>query len=194
MATIAENLQTLQDTLTDIKTALTNKGVTPSDALIDVPSEIASISGSTPTLITLTAENDGTYTPGVGVDGYDEVIVDVIKHYTVYIKMTNPSNTEVYKVDDAYSNEGHIFYTYNGQSTPAESAAMQANSAYREYDIIKGGVIEPINISGKQVYVSTDDGATWSAVAGDLFVLTVLDQKVQVNSDELYVSFTYNVA
>lgn len=78
MATISENLQTLSDTLELIKTALTNKGVIPSDALIDVPDEIDSIqTGSAPVLDTLNVSTNGTYTPPVGTDGYDEVNVNV---------------------------------------------------------------------------------------------------------------------
>lgn len=78
MATISENLQTLADTLELIKTALTNKGVIPSDALIDVPDEIDSIqTGSAPVLDTLNVSTNGTYTPPAGTDGYNEVVVSV---------------------------------------------------------------------------------------------------------------------
>ena len=78
MATISENLQTLTDTLELIKTALTNKGVIPSDALTDVPDEIDSIqTGSAPVLDTLNVSTNGTYTPPAGTDGYDEVNVNV---------------------------------------------------------------------------------------------------------------------
>lgn len=78
MASIAENLQTLTDTLELIKTALTNKGVIPSNALIDVPDEIDSIqTGTQPVLDTLNVSANGTYTPPTGTDGYDEVNVSV---------------------------------------------------------------------------------------------------------------------
>lgn len=78
MATVSENLQTLQDTLELIKTALTNKGVIPSNALTDVPNEIDSIqTGSAPVLDTLNVSTNGTYTPPAGTDGYDKVVVSV---------------------------------------------------------------------------------------------------------------------
>lgn len=80
MGTIAQELTRIQTAKTDIKNSIEAKGVqVPSNALISTyDTYIDQIqTGTTPVLTTLTANDNGTYTPGVGVDGYDEVIVNV---------------------------------------------------------------------------------------------------------------------
>jgi len=79
MATISENLQTLTDTLELIKTALTNKGVIPSDALTDVPDEIDSIQtgGDANLTSVLINENGVLDTPPAGYDGWNYINVQV---------------------------------------------------------------------------------------------------------------------
>lgn len=195
MATIADNLQTLINTTEDIKTALTNKGVSPSDALVDVPDEIDSIqTGTQPVLDTLNVTANGTYTPPAGTDGYDEVNVTVspsLTTYTVWISMQNQAGTECYLQADQVTNLGHTFYDYDGETTPAQSGSR--SQKYRQYTIKKGGVITPKSIpSGNNIYVSTDDGATFNQAVGA--VLSVTDpelQMVQITQDNQYVDFIF---
>lgn len=81
MGTIAQELTRINTAKTDIKASIESKGVqVPSDALISTYSgyiDQIQQGGPAPVLTTLTANSNGTYTPGAGVDGYDEVIVDV---------------------------------------------------------------------------------------------------------------------
>lgn len=81
MGTIAQEITRLQTAKADIKTAIEAKGVTvPSSALIsDYDTYVSQITGggSQPVLTTLTATENGTYTPGVGTDGYSQVVVNV---------------------------------------------------------------------------------------------------------------------
>lgn len=80
MGTIAQELTRIQTAKTDIKTSIEAKGVqVPSNALISTyDTYIDQIqTGTTPVLTTLNVNTNGTYTPTAGVDGYDEVNVNV---------------------------------------------------------------------------------------------------------------------
>ena len=66
--------------LTSIADAIRTKGGTSDD--LEFPSEFVSAIGDIPTggsavLETLNVSSNGTYTPGTGVDGYDEVNVNI---------------------------------------------------------------------------------------------------------------------
>lgn len=88
MATIAENLQTIQTIKNNIKTSIENKGVSVGDVSFTEYStkidEIATGGGGVLESITIT--ENGTYTPNEGVDGYNEVNVNVqpSDNYTYY--------------------------------------------------------------------------------------------------------------
>lgn len=66
----------LMQTKEDIKAALIEKGqtVTDADAFSSYADKIRAIKGN---LVALTATENGTYTPGEGIDGYDSVTVEV---------------------------------------------------------------------------------------------------------------------
>ena len=86
MATVAENLQTILDIKSDIKTAIINKGVSvaDTDSFTTYADKIESIeTGGELGSITIT--ENGTYTPSEGVDGYNEVNVNVTTPIESYI-------------------------------------------------------------------------------------------------------------
>lgn len=129
MATIAENLQELQDTLTDIKTSLTNKGVqNVSDALVDVPDEIDSISGGSAThqskSVTITTNTTTTVTPDSGYDYLDsvEVTTNVPQSATLGTKSITANGTY-----DA-SNDSLDGYSQVTVNVPAVTPTHQSKS------------------------------------------------------------------
>lgn len=80
MGTIAQELTRIQTAKSNIKTSIESKGVqVPSNALISTyHGYIDQIqTGTTPVLNTLNATANGTYTPPTGVDGYNQVNVNV---------------------------------------------------------------------------------------------------------------------
>ena len=81
MATITQNLQTLKTIREDIKQAINNKGVTVTDgdSFTVYASKIDEIetSGAAPVLESISITENGIYTPPLGVDGFNEVNVDV---------------------------------------------------------------------------------------------------------------------
>ena len=192
MATISDNLQTLQNTLTDIKTALTNKGVSPSDALVDVPDEIDAIqTGQSPVLETLNVTVNGQYTPGVGVDGYDEVNVNVsqnITTYTVYIAWKNAAGTKYYLPGNSTSKDGREVYDYNNTDPQGASRSNQ----YRPFIVDKNAVVIPKDVPNTTtIYESTNGGTTFNitfiaglSVDGDPWA-----QMVQVTQDNQQIEF-----
>ena len=80
MATVAENLQTILDIKNDIKTAIEGKGVAVGDvSFTEYSSKIDSIEtgGGSGNLESITITANGVYTPNEGVDGYNQVNVNV---------------------------------------------------------------------------------------------------------------------
>ena len=168
MATIAENLETLQNTLTDIKTALASKGVTPSDALVDVPDEIDSIqTGTTPVLQSITINDNGTYTPGVGVDGYNEVIVNVQPvSSNISIKVLFPDNNTASR---AWRSSGmQIEYTTDGETWTTVSRSG-TSTKYNTYTVPINSYVRAVHtVYGQQVFYNDDGGDNYSTGTYDI--------------------------
>lgn len=80
MATIAENLQTIQTIKDNIKTSIENKGVDVGDvSFTEYSTKIDEITtgGGGGTLETINITENGVYVPSEGVDGYNQVNVNV---------------------------------------------------------------------------------------------------------------------
>lgn len=212
MATIAENLEALQNTLTNIKTALTSKGVTPSDALVDVPDEIDSIqTGTQPVLQSITINNNGTYAPGVGVDGYNEVIVNVQPvQSNVTVKALFPDNN----VPGRAWRSGLMKLEYSTDGETWTSVTRTGTSGkYNTYVVpndclVRPDVNEPQNQVGQQNFYNDNGGdsyttGTYSAIYslhtpysytiyGESAVSTALEQMIKVTQDNQIVIFCYS--
>lgn len=118
MATIAENLQTILDIKNDIKSAIIAKGVSvaDTDGFATYPSKIESIeSGGGGTLETIIITENGVYVPSVGVDGYNQVNVNVTGEI---VSLISPDTLKrVYETgynDTGYYSNGALFYAYDG--------------------------------------------------------------------------------
>lgn len=82
MSELISNLNTIESCKLDIKSAIEAKGVSMSGVSFpDYPSAIGSITTSFVTT-TLSTSVNGTFTPGVGIDGYSQVVVDVPQSVT----------------------------------------------------------------------------------------------------------------
>ncbi len=82
MSELISNLNTIESVKTDIKSAIEAKGVSMSGVSFpDYPAAIGSITTSFVTT-TLSTSVNGTFTPGVGIDGYSQVVVDVPQSVT----------------------------------------------------------------------------------------------------------------
>lgn len=173
MATISENLQTLVQTKEDIKTALTNKGVSVSDKLIDVPDEIASISGgSSPVLDSITITSNGTYTPPAGTDGYNNITVNVPSDTPemIRVKVCFPD----YDTPGRYWKSSAFQIRYFDSSTGGQSVISRSGSGtgedaiYNYYEVPVGTLVLP-NWTNTQntgtCYFSDDGGANWTATS-----------------------------
>ena len=113
MATVAENLQTILDIKSDIKTAIINKGVSvaDSDSFTTYADKIESIEtgGGSSVLESITITENGTYTPNEGVDGFNEVNVDITTTSTYLL-----SPEKLYENYGEYYNDGYFVYEYDG--------------------------------------------------------------------------------
>ena len=77
MATIAENLQTIQNIKQDIKTAIENKGVDMTNTpFTEYSTKIDEISSES-IFETINITQNGIYTPTDGIDGYNEIYVNI---------------------------------------------------------------------------------------------------------------------
>ena len=77
MSQLIDNLNTIESVKTDIKSAIENKGVDMTG--VSFPGYASKIGEITTSFVTvpLNVSVNGTYTPGEGVDGYSQVVVDV---------------------------------------------------------------------------------------------------------------------
>ena len=77
MSQLIDNLNTIESVKTDIKSAIENKGVDMTG--VSFPGYASKIGEITTSFVTipLNVSANGTYTPGEGVDGYSQVVVDV---------------------------------------------------------------------------------------------------------------------
>ena len=77
MSQLIDNLNIIESVKTDIKSAIENKGVDMTGVSFgSYPDKIGEITTSFVT-VPLNVSANGTYTPGQGVDGYSQVVVDV---------------------------------------------------------------------------------------------------------------------
>lgn len=82
MSQLIDNLNIIESVKTDIKTAIENKGVDMTG--VSFPGYASKIGEITTSFVTvpLNVSANGTYTPGQGVDGYSQVVVDVPQSVT----------------------------------------------------------------------------------------------------------------
>lgn len=81
---LLENLYSISSIKEEIKSAIESKGVDMTGlSFADYPGAISQISTAFVTE-TLSVSDNGTYTPGAGVDGFSEVVVDVPQSITGY--------------------------------------------------------------------------------------------------------------
>ena len=82
MSPLIDNLNIIESVKTDIKTAIENKGVDMTG--VSFPGYASKIGEITTSFVTvpLNVSANGTYTPGQGVDGYSQVVVDVPQSVT----------------------------------------------------------------------------------------------------------------
>ena len=77
MSQLIDNLNTIESIKTDIKAAIENKGVDMTG--VSFPGYASKIGEITTSFVTvpLSVSSNGTYTPGQGIDGYSQVVVNV---------------------------------------------------------------------------------------------------------------------
>ena len=154
MSQLSDNLNTIESIKTDIKTALENKGVDMTG--VSFPGYASKIGEITTSFVTvpLNVSANGTYTPGEGVDGYSQVVVDVPAPQFV---------TETLNV------------SANGTYTPSEGVngysqvvvdVPQSVTGFTEKDITEG-TIEIINLDNSASFVAS------SAFNGNTTIKTV---------------------
>lgn len=117
MSQLIDNLNTIESVKTDIKTALENKGVDMTG--VSFPGYASKIGEITTSFVTvpLNVSANGTYTPGQGVDGYSQVVVDVPQSVTGFtekdltektINITNLNNSASFVAENAFSNNKQL--------------------------------------------------------------------------------------
>src|SRR5574344_1999210 len=115
MSELITNLNNILDSKGNIKSAIENKGVDiTGESFGSYASKIGEITTSFVT-VPLNVSVNGTYTPGQGVDGYSQVVVDVPisgwdqKSATEgMIKIINLDNTASFVASYAFSNNQNI--------------------------------------------------------------------------------------
>lgn len=131
MATIAENLQTIIDIKQDIKTAIENKGVDMTNTpFTEYSTKIDEISSES-IFETINITQNGIYTPTDGIDGYNEI----------YVNITTPTEVLMFPngVKLAYTKTNEIPNVFDF-SNVTDMSSMFAYSAYLQ-------TIPPINTS-----------------------------------------------
>lgn len=120
MSQLIDNLNTIESVKTDIKTALENKGVDMTG--VSFPGYASKIGEITTSFVTvpLNVSANGTYTPGQGVNGYSQVVVDVPQSVTGFtqkeitegIQIVNLSNSASYVARNAFAYNSYIETVY----------------------------------------------------------------------------------
>ena len=116
MSQLIDNLNTIESIKTDIKAAIENKGVDMTG--VSFPGYASKIGEITTSFVTvpLNVSANGTYTPGEGVDGYSQVVVDVPQSVTGFtekeitegIQIVNLSNSASYVNSYAFKNNRYL--------------------------------------------------------------------------------------
>lgn len=117
MSQLTDNLNSIKSIKGGIKSAIEAKGVDMTGmSFQDYPTAIGQISTAFVTE-TLSVSDNGTYTPGQGIDGYSQVIVDVPQSVTGFtekditegrVTIVNLSNSASYVAADAFKNNYNL--------------------------------------------------------------------------------------
>lgn len=113
MSQLTDNLYSIDAIKSGIRSAIEEKGVDMTGVSFpDYPGAIASISTAFVTE-TLSVSVNGTYTPGVGIDGYSQVIVDVPQSATGYSEKDFTEGT-IINISNSASYVGSYVFYMNG--------------------------------------------------------------------------------
>ena len=116
MSQLIDNLNTIESVKTDIKSAIENKGVDMTG--VSFPGYASKIGEITTSFVTvpLNVSVNGTYTPGEGVDGYSQVVVDVpISGWDQ--KSITEKSYEIINLDNSASFVASYAFTYSNIKT-----------------------------------------------------------------------------
>ena len=157
MGTIAQEITRIQGAKADLKTSIEAKGVTvPAAALIDDYSTYVDAiqTGGSPVLVSLTANDNGTYYPGVGVDGYNEVIVQVGLSGTTNVTVQFNDGTYKYANPNASTPTWKWAYILDKDTNTVTltEADSTSNDGAVFNNVKKGNVIIPLE------WINSNDG------------------------------------
>ena len=117
MSQLIDNLNIIESVKTDIKSAIENKGVDMTG--VSFPGYASKIGEITTSFVTvpLNVSVNGTYTPGQGVNGYSQVVVDVPQSVTGFtekdltektMNITNLNNSASFVASSAFMDNNTI--------------------------------------------------------------------------------------
>lgn len=135
MPTLIENLNLIESCKSDIKSAIEAKGVDMTG--VSFPGYADAIGSITTQFVTesLSVSINGTYTPGQGVDGYSQVVVNVPqsvngiteKEYTERnVSIANINNSASYVASNVFTNNSYIQTVYLPSCTVVNMSAFQS--------------------------------------------------------------------
>lgn len=137
MSELISNLNTIDAIKSSIKSAIEAKGVSMSGVSFpDYPSAIGSITTSFVTT-TLSASVNGTFTPGQGVDGFSQVVVDVPQSVTGFTSR---------EYIEGSVNLGNIIYD--------QSASMVGSAVFKRKTNITGVSLPNCTTVGNEAFRS----------------------------------------
>ena len=142
MSELTTNLNNILDIKGNIKSALENKGVDMTGVSFgSYPDKIGEITTSFVT-VPLNVSANGTYTPGQGVDGYSQVVVDVPisgwdqKSFTEgTIEIINLNNSASFVASSAFYNNKTIQTVNLPYATSVGESAFQSCNSLTKVDL-----------------------------------------------------------
>jgi len=119
MSQLTDNLYSIDAIKSGIRSAIEEKGVDMTGlSFQDYPAAISQIStGGTFVTETLSVSSNGMYTPGQGIDGYSQVVVDVPQSVTGFtekdvteghINIVNLNNSASFVSDNVFANNNYL--------------------------------------------------------------------------------------